>query len=94
MRRSNSASQTIPARTDDTHRLFQEQLHARNAEGGEHRKTAVESELVFKSLPKLKTKKIESPKWLADEPTLNRGRGLYKASKINLNSSSTSKGNS
>lgn len=96
MQRNNSTSRTIPTHeSDDTHELFQEQLNARNSgnvDEGEQRKMVAESEPVFRKLPKLKTKRIESPKWLADEPVLNGRQGFFKPSRVDsqiIKSSST-----
>lgn len=56
---------------DDTDELLQAQLES----DAEFRRIVAESEPVFRNLPRLKTKKTEAPKWLADEPALNRRQG-------------------
>lgn len=81
--RRNSIGRSNPIQeshysSDNTLKLLQEQLDARTSRNveGQHRKTEAESEPVFRNLPSLKTRRIESPKWFADEPLINRRQGL------------------
>ncbi|KAG0617607.1 hypothetical protein M758_4G002000 [Ceratodon purpureus] len=98
--RRNSTSGSNPINeshdsSENTLKLLQEQLDLRNSGNveDEHRKAVAESEPVFRNLPSLKTTRIESPKWFADEPVVNKRQGLLKPSRMDsqtLKGSSTS----
>ena len=80
--RSDLTSESLDS-NDNTHKLLQEQLDASNVKD-EHRKALAESEPVFRNLPSLKTTRIESPKWLVDEPLITRRQGQFKPSRMDL----------
>ena len=76
--RSNQESHNS---SDDTLKQL-DPKNSGNVEDVEHRTAVAESEPVFKNLPTLKTTRVESPKWLADEPVVNKLQpGLLKPSR-------------